>query len=282
MFRLANDELEISLLDPEADVARLGSRYCSGGYVHQVTDRTRGPLCAGPHYPSAEPDPFDGQGLPEVFEIALGQDRARVGDEVLVLGVGRVLRESAARPFHVRDNPTVTERVRYAVTLDAAQVTMTTEQRYERSALELERHVGLEARSLTSRTRVTNRGELPLPLRWFAHPFFPRSADDWISLSLEADFAENPGFAWSDDRRIVPKPAHAWQLGQYLPIRTALGYELAVQQAHPALGALNIECRFPLGFLALWGNHRTLSVEPFFQTVLAAGNSAMWSIVYRF
>lgn len=282
MFTLGNDELELSLLDPEADVARLGARYCSGGYVYQVTDRKLGPLCAGPQYPAAEPDPFDGQGLPEVFEIALGHDRARVGDEVLVLGVGRVLRESSVRPFHVRDNPTVTERARYAVELEAAQVTMTTEQRFERAALELERCVRLEGRSLTSRTRVANRGELPLPLRWFAHPFFPRSGNDWISLSLEADFAENPGFTWSDERRIVPKPEHAWELGQYLPIRTTLGYELSVQQAHPALGALNIECRFPLGWLSLWGNHRTLSLEPFFHTVVPVGSSVVWSIVYRF
>jgi hypothetical protein len=55
-----------------------------------------------------------------------------------------------------------------------------------------------------------------------------------------------------------------------------------VKQAHPALGALDIECRFPLGWLALWGNDRTLSVEPFFQTVVPPGNSAVWSIAYRF
>jgi hypothetical protein len=282
MLTLANEELEVTLLDPEADLARLGSRYCSGGYVYQVTDRKLGPLCAGPQYPALQPDPFDGQGLPEVFEIALGQDRARVGDEVLVLGVGRVLRESSVRPFHVRDNPTVTERARYSVRLESTAVTMSTEQRFERSALELERYVRLEGRSLTSRTRVENRGEGPLPLRWFAHPFFPRSDDGWVSLSLEADFADNPGFAWSPDGRIVPKRSHAWRLGQYLPIRATLGYELTAKQAHAALGQLELECRFPLGFLALWGNDRTLSLEPFFHTVLEAGDSAVWSIVYRF
>lgn len=282
MLTLENDELEVSLLDPRADVARLGARYVSGGYVYQVTDRRRGPLCAGPHYPAPDPDPFDGQGLPEVFEIALGQHRARVGDEVLVLGVGRVRRDSPARPFHVRDNPTVTERARCTVNAEAATIGMTTEQSFERSALALERRVSLDGRTLMSLTRVTNRGETVLPLRWFAHPFFPRVDDGWISLSLEADFAENPGFAWSDTGRIVPKLSHTWRLGQYLPIRTTLGYELAVKQAHPTLGAVDIECRFPLAWLALWGNDRTLSVEPFFQTLVAPGNSEVWSIVYHF
>jgi hypothetical protein len=282
VLTIGNDELEVTLLDPEVDLARLGSRYCSGGYVYQVTDRKLGPLCAGPQYPAAMPIPFHGQGLPEVFEIALGQHRARVGDEVLVLGVGRVLRESPARPFHVRDNPTVTERARYDVEREQSALTMLTAQTFERTALELDRRVSLDGRSLESRTRVKNHGDVALPLRWFAHPFFPFSDDAWIALSLEADFAENPGFGWSDDGRIVPKPAHAWPSGQYVPIRTALGYELTARQAHPSLGALDIECRFPLGFLALWGNDRTLSLEPFFHTVLEAGNSAVWSIVYRF
>lgn len=282
MFSLANNELEVTLLDPEADSGRLGSRYCSGGYVYQVTDRRLGPLCAGPEYPLAEPTPFHGQGLPEVFEIALGQHRARVGDEVLVLGVGRVLRESPVRPFHVRDNPTVTERARYEVRREPACVSMTTAQSFEPAAVSLERRVSLEGRTLESCTRVENRGDAALPLRWFAHPFFPFFAGAWLSLSLEADFAENPGFEWSGDARIVPKAAHVWPSGQYLPLRTALGYDLTARQAHPALGAVEIECRFPLGFLALWGNDRTLSLEPFFHTVLAPGNSVVWSIVYRF
>lgn len=282
MLSLDNGELEVTLLDPEADAPRLGSRYCSGGYVYQVTDRRLGPLCTGPEYPLEPPSPFHGQGLPEVFEIALGQNSAKVGDEVLVLGVGRVRRDSAVKPFHVRDNPTVTERARYRIATTATSVTMSTAQAFERSALELERSVTLSGRTLESRTSVSNRGAVSLPLRWFAHPFFPFTVDGWIALSLEADFAENPGFAWSPEGRIVPKRSHAWPAGQYLPIRTALGYELTAKQAHPKLGELDIECRFPLGFLALWGNDRALSLEPFFHTVLETGNSAVWSIVYQF
>lgn len=281
MLTLEGEELSVTLLSPEADVARLGSRYCSGCYVYQVTDARLGPLCTGPEYPSAEPDPFHGQGLPEVFEIALGQERAKLGDEVLVVGVGRVRRDSAVRPFHVRDNPHVSERARYVTTSSPGEIRMATEQTFDDSALSLERLVRLEDRALESRTSVTNRGRAALPLRWFAHPFFPWS-EAGLELSLEADFADNPGFEWSPARRIVPKSSHAWNRGQYLPIRTALGYELAVKQAHPKVGEVSIECRFPLGWLALWGNDRTLSIEPFFQTVLAPGSETAFSVVYRF
>src|SRR5688500_17614164 len=123
---------------------------------------------------------------------------------------------------------------------------MVTEQTFDDSTLSLERLVRLEGRALESRTNVTNRGRAALPLRWFAHPFFPWS-EAGLELSLEADFAENPGFEWSPARRVVPKISHSWNRGQYLPIRTALGYELAVKQAHPKVGEVNIECRFPLG-----------------------------------
>jgi hypothetical protein len=281
MLTLEGEDLSVTLLSPEADLGRLGSRYCSGGYVYQVTDARHGPLCAGPEYPAPSPNPFHGQGLPEVFEIALGQHRAKLGDEVLVLGVGRVRRDSEVRPFHVRDNPHVIERARYVTTRSAGEVRMATEQSFEDSALSLERLVRLEGRVLESRTSVSNRGRSALPLRWFAHPFFPWS-EGGLELSLEADFAENPGFEWSAARRIVPKTSYAWSLGQYLPIRTALGYELSVKQAHPSIGAVEIECRFPLGWLALWGNDRALSIEPFFQTVLAPGSETDFSIVYRF
>ena len=90
MFTLDGENLKLWLLDPVADADKLGSRYCSGGYVWQLADARHGELLSGPCFPSPSPPPFDGQGLPEVFEIALGQDTATLGQDVWVIGVGRV------------------------------------------------------------------------------------------------------------------------------------------------------------------------------------------------
>src|SRR3954463_13649811 len=109
MFHLENAGLRVSVLDPVADRPRMGTRYCMGGYIWQVRDGSKGDLFSGPQFPNPEPPVFDGQGLPEVFEIALGASTAKVGEDVWVIGVGRVKRESAVRPFHVRNNPTLLE-----------------------------------------------------------------------------------------------------------------------------------------------------------------------------
>ena len=60
MIRLANAELALDLLDPDdpADAARLGARYCAGGYVWQVHDRKLGPLLSGPEFPKPDPTAF--------------------------------------------------------------------------------------------------------------------------------------------------------------------------------------------------------------------------------
>jgi hypothetical protein len=43
-----------------------------------------------------------------------------------------------------------------------------------------------------------------------------------------------------------------------------------------------VECRFPLGGLAIWGNANTISVEPFFQTLVEPGHEARWGVEYAF
>ena len=282
MLTLRGADLAVSVLDPRVETARLGSRYVAGGYVWQVTDARHGELLAGPQFPSQEPPPFDGQGLPEVFETALGADRAKVGDEVYVIGVGRVRRDSAVRPFHVRDNPNVTERAAWTLTATDSRVEAETRGDFDGFAFSLARTVEVTGRTLVSSTHVRNEGEPVLPVRWFAHPFFPWAGDDCCRLSLESALPDGAPLVENERRFCARVPGVDWTPGHYMKPRVPLGGELRVEQRHPALGVVRVECRFPLGDLALWGNANTFSFEPFFQTLIEPGAEARWSVAYAF
>ena len=69
MYPLSNTDLQVELLDPLADQARFGIRYCTGGYIFQITDARHGPLLTGPTYPE-DFNWFDGQGIPDAFNLA--------------------------------------------------------------------------------------------------------------------------------------------------------------------------------------------------------------------
>jgi hypothetical protein len=285
MLHIEGSGLRVSLLDPAADQARLGSRYCSGGYIWQVTDSQKGDLLSGPAYP-AEPPPFDGQGLPEVFEIALGQHRAKVGEDVYVIGVGRVKRESPVKPFHVRDNRKTSEYAAWKVESGNTEVTMTSEQSFQEWALKIIRKVSLEGRTVVSATSVINRGGVDLPLRWFAHPFFPHAGLECFGFSREATFAayvpEAGGFQWNARGFVERKASHDWKKGCYQLLSLPFGFPVDVYQRHPLLGEIKVECRFPLAWLPIWGNERTISFEPYHHTVVTPGGMAEWSMRYNF
>jgi hypothetical protein len=285
VLTLADGALTASVLDPACDGERLGSRYCSGGYVWQVTDATHGDVFAGPCFPAAEPAPFDGQGAPEVFEIALGQHEAALGDEVYVIGVGRVRRESPVRPFHVRDNPTVTERAVWDIaTLGPNSLRFRTHALFGDFALELVRSLELRSsgRTLASSTLVTNLGTRALPLRWFAHPFFPWPGERVCRLSLEHVLPDGAALVTDASGFVTRRAESDWSRGHYLLPRVALGGELTVEQCHPTLGFVRVRCGFPLGGLALWGNERTFSFEPFFQSILEPGAETRFGLSYEF
>jgi hypothetical protein len=285
MLHLEGSGLKVHLLHPVEERARLGSRYVTGGFIWQVEDAAQGDLFSGPIYPRPNPNGWDGQGAPEVFEIALGQHRARVGEDVGVIGVGQVKRESPVKPFHVRNNFTVTKWLDWSIEPGPQSLTFTARQAFQEWSLDLVRTVRLKGRILESATLVRNTGGVELPIRWFAHPFFPHAGLECFGFDRESVFpfwvADAGGFRYNDRGWIERKAGHDWKQGCYQLVQIPFGYPLTAEVRHPKLGGIKVEADFPLTFLPIWANENTFSFEPYLQTQVLPGISYSWAMRYH-
>ncbi len=216
MYTLQNSELAVSVLDPQHDLDRCGSRYCVGGYIYQVSDHKLGNLLSGPQYPKPYPDVFDGQGAPDMFIANFGGDTAAVGEEVGIIGVGRVRRTSPIEPFGVRHNPDVIEFLPWTVEQTPHSIIMQTDQSFGDRAYHLTRHLTLEGRTLDSCTEIESRGSAPLHIRWFPHPFYPSVADGVLChFSIPVSLPENAGYFLNDEGYVCQKLDHDLEQGLF-------------------------------------------------------------------
>ncbi len=280
MYYLQNDHMKVSILDPVTDVALLGSRYVTGGYIWQITGPDGVELLSGPDFPTAAPDPFLGQGLPEAFEIALGADEAGVGEELLVIGVGKVQRATAA-PYHPRNSPTVTEFARWDITADDCHVSMQTTQRFKDWIFTISREVILQDNTLHSVTHIWNVGNTQLPVRWFPHPFFPHPADQkFCSFVPEVTLPASPGYLLNEGI-ICGKEGYDWSQGGCFQ-RLVLPENSALQTIfqHPHVGQIKMVADYPVTEMPIWGNQVTFSAEPYLNTTIAPGAMLGWSLDY--
>lgn len=274
MYTLANDALSLSILDPVAEQARLGTRYCSGGYVFEVVDRRLGPLMSGPTYPN-EYTHYNGQGIPDAFNLSPLFEAAEGGGQALLIGIG--LCDLAQN--------VVVEHCAWVVAQSEGELTMRTAQAFQRFGLTLERAVRLTGRTVRSATRVDNTGQLPIPIRWFPHPFYPMPAgDELCRFNIAVRFPENPGYALGANGYVRRKPPAGAPRpgGYYQPLDHEATTNLVVVQKHPALGLAAATCSYVPAFFPIWGNTRTFSWEPFFERTLAPGQGADWWIDYEF
>lgn len=282
MLTLSLNTLAVELLNPadSADRARLGTRYCWGGYIWQVHDQDAGPLLTGPEWPSPKPTPFNGQGLPESFRhTEFGTERPLMleNGRGFILGVGEVAPGEDEKPV-------VTKPCSWSVTRSAAAIDFYTVQTGGPYGCRLSRRVALEGRALTSYTKVINTGSRPLPVHWFAHPFFALT-DGLINCGLPRswDMAENPGFAFDADHRLglLRKFKHQDD-GHFQPLTVGAKTPLRAALSHPRLSKVFFSTDFTPDSCPVWGNSNTWSIEPYITMDLAPGATRAWTLTYEF
>lgn len=270
MYTLANHQLTVSVLDPLADQEHMGPRYCTGGYIFQVADHQLGDLLSGPTYPDSF-NVFDGQGIPDAFNLSPLRDSYSADPTSLIIGIG--LCDMKANK--------VLEFCEWEVTHQTDRVRMVTEHHFQNHALRLERVVTLIERTVRSEIRVVNLGQGFLNLRWFPHPFYPLPVtDELFRVNFPVSFAEDPGFALAANGYIRRKTS-PWKGGQ-TKLDHAGDTKLVVQQRHPKLGMVSATCSFAPDFFLIWGNPHTFSWEPYLERTLLGSQEYAWSIDYDF
>jgi hypothetical protein len=283
MFKLENSHLKVAVIDPASDAYLLGSRYCTGGYIFQIADKQKGQLLCGPTFGSGTYNAFDGQGVPEVFLVALGEETARVGNDVVVPGVGRVIRSSPTIPFHTRDNPNVREFAVWEIERDASAFEARTRHVLDKYDIVIIRRVTLSDLTVTSATNLANGGEEEIRLRWFPHPFFPFPRNR-VACRFGFPFSvpDNPGYFVNAQGFVELKPGYDWTKGLYQPLGLAQPAQFSAVVNHPIVETVGVSCDYAPAFVPVWANHRTFSVEPYFETTVRSGEAASWQISYRF
>jgi hypothetical protein len=270
MYSLANDSLSVSILDPVADQARMGTRYCTGGYIFEVIDRQHGSIMSGPTYPDRY-DPFNGQGIPDAFNLA-PLTTPGSGTQAMLLGIGRCDLEKNA----------VLEFCRWEVTQDERSLTMRTQHEFHDFKVALERTVSLAGRTLRSAARVRNAGRPFLPVRWFPHPFYPQPAgDELCRFSAPVTLGPSEGFVLGENGWVT-RQRWPWKDGYFLPVDHQAQAPLTVLQKHPVLGLVAATCSYVPAFMPIWGNHTTFSWEPFFERTIGPGQAVEWWVDYDF
>jgi len=268
MLHLENDRLRVHVLDPVADRARLGTRYCTAGFVFQIDDLERGarPLLSGPTYPDSY-NLYDGQGAPDAFRPALGEDR---GTTALGIGIGLI---------DVKAN-VVREYTPWRIERGSTAIAFSTRQTMEDWRFDLERTLTLTGRTIRVDTRMANAGTRPIPFQWYPHPFWPvNPTGECCRFSGPVTLPGNPGYELLPDgflRTKAAPPAGGW----FVWMGTTADRPVEILQRHPLLGLVAAWTDFAPAKLPVWGNARTFSFEPYLERVVNPDTETRWSISY--
>lgn len=272
MIVLSNSWLSVSILDPVADAAMLGTRYCSGGSIFQVEDRARGALLCGPTYPSSY-NLYDGQGMPEAFQPHLPLEPApSTGATLLGIGIGRI--DPAANA--------IVARCAWQTDRDGTTLRLQTTQAADPWRFTITRRIRLLARTIRSETVIENAGR-HLPFQWYPHPFFPHHpSGECCRFSVPIELPENPGYELAESgfprmKGFPWKGTHHFQL-----LGHPMDRPIQVLQRHPLTGLAAAACDYVPTRLPVWDNENTFSFEPYYERMLQPKERAAWSITYDF
>jgi len=271
MFNLQNDALTVTILDPVTDRERLGTRYCAAGYVFQITDAQKGDLLSGPTYPGSF-NTFDGQGIPDAFNLSPLRNPKKPSPQALILGVGLCdLEANVVLEF----SPWERERSETGVEFSTVQEALG-------HRVSVIRRVSLLGRTLRSFTSVENLGSETVPVRWFPHPFYPQPHDTELCLFNVGVSLPSPSGYRLADNGFIHRAGPAVTPGLFQALTHDGRAPLAVWQRHDALGLVGFRCDYVPAAFPIWGNTCTFSFEPYFERGLFAGERAAWTVEYLF
>ncbi len=277
LLTLDHGPWRVAVVDPRPCPDRLGVRYCHGGWPfawwrdgRRLTRRCRDVW-----------DPYDGDGLPEVFETGLGRDAVADGEAFLRIGVGRIRREGLGWQ---QGQGTLVEPASWTVTRDgAAAIHMEAADRLSvgdrRWGWHLRRTVRLHDDGLEVRTWMALTVPWCDPIVWFAHPFIAQSRGDGTRIRLPPGALPPRGFAVDGDGWARRDPARGFGAVTGVWGREAT-VDLALDPAEGG-GRLRIAVDRPLDKLVLFATERACSPEPFWARAWHDGEEAEWTVRYR-
>lgn len=262
------------VFDPRADPLALGSRYVHGGYIAALRydDQV---LTARPR-PAW--DAYEGEGLPEVFEMSFGWSASQQGDQIMRIGAGRIERTnnqwpSAGTLVAGVDWQLVSHGEKWQVWHASDSVTIDGKD----FAWRLTRELALDDDGLTSRSTLHLRCPWTEPVIWFAHPFFgPGGAEPGVALPIGTRVAG--GLAPDDDG--------FWRFGSdggFTPITGCWGSDEALTLHFPEqapLRQLAIAPDWPLDKLVAFGTEQAFSIEPYLSRAWHDDEVATWTLRY--
>ena len=283
MLKLQNENFLLEILDPRKDHDLLGARYCRGGQIFQVKNSQGEALFCGPTYPEAY-NAFDSQGLPDAFNSYPNFEQSQLGDEIFVIGVGRVKYSNPIETFFACDNREVAKAVDWEIEKEGQKITFSCEDEYQGFAYRLEKSVELKNYAIEQKIRLVNTGDKQLPVSWFAHPFFFHR-EDLVFGNLPVKQEANSLYFRNQDNEITVSLPEDFDTvrDQTFVMGQAIQNEevLHVPIRHKFLDNFSIDCHFKVAQFPVWYNEKTISPEPFLIQDLGKSEQLPWAINYN-